>query len=359
MRPARDYTLGMSDGADPMALLAAAGARPRATPFASFELMLASAGKLPSGPGWIYELKFDGYRVFAGKEHGRPFLRYRRGSQAIATWPEIQAALDTLPHDDVILDGELVVTSGGRASFHHIQRRFGLTKPAAVAEAMTAYPARLLVFDLPALGTLDARPAPLVARKAALRAVVTGASEALHHVGGAEDGADLFRRARELGGEGVVAKRADSVYRGGRGPAWVKVRQNPTMDFVVVGYTLPGERATALHVGGYRDGVLVYVGILRGGLPRGFVEKADALLRPTALSAPACIGVEPDVAETWVEPRVVVEAGVAEVTPSGVLRHAEFVRLRPDKRPEECALGDGVGAGIDGRPIHTRRSRWG
>jgi bifunctional non-homologous end joining protein LigD len=321
--------------------------------------MLASPDQLPTGPGWIYELKYDGYRVLAGKDRGTPFLRYRRGSTGIAAWPEIAAALECLPYQDLVLDGELVVRAAGEASFHLIQKRFGLRKPAIIAEAMKSYPATLLVFDLLALEELDARPLKLTERKTTLADVLTGAAPALRYVEHTDDGAHLYGRSRALGGEGVVAKRADSHYQGGRGSAWVKVRLNPTMDFVVVGYSLPGERAPALHVGGYHEGELIYVGTVRGGLPRGFIEKADALLRPTTVPAPPCRGVEPDVAETWVEPRVVLEVGVAEVTPSGVLRHAEFVRLRPDKRPSECALGEGVGAGIEGRPIHSRRSRWG
>src|SRR5207244_3002901 len=159
---------------------------------------------------WVYELKFDGYRVLAGKQHGRPFVRYRRGAQAAATWPELQAALATLPYDDVMLDGELVVESEGQARFHLIQKRFGLTKPAAIAAAMARYPARLLVFDLLAVDALDVRPVVLTERKAALRDVLTGAPETLRYVAHESDGAELYRRARALGGEGVVAKRVDA-----------------------------------------------------------------------------------------------------------------------------------------------------
>ena len=347
--------------ADLLARLEAAGAEKRANPLhpSKAELMLASTGRLPTASGYLYELKFDGYRVLAGRTKGRAFLQYRRGSDGVRTWPELAGALESLPFTDVIVDGELVVEDEGRASFHLIQKRFGLTNPGAIAAAMAQYPARLLAFDLLAVADLDVRPVLLSERKAAVQEILTGAPPVLKYVEHATEGADLYRRSRELGGEGVVAKRADSRYQGGRGPAWVKVRLNPTMDFAVVGYSMPGERAQALHVGGYRDGELVYVGIVRGGLPRGFIEKADALLRPTAVESPACQGVEADVAETWVEPRVVVEVGFAEFTPTGVMRHSEFVRLRPDKAPAECVLDDGMGSGIDGRPIHSRRSRWG
>ena len=130
------------------------------------------------------------------------------------------------------------------------------------------------------------------------------------------------------------------------------------MDASVVGYSLPGARVAALHLAGFHDGKLVYAGSVRTGFPRGFIEGAHAHLRTIARPDPPCVGVEADVAETWVQPRIVVEVGYVEPTPGGVLRHAEFVRLRPDKAPEECLLPEGFGAGVEGRPVHQRRARW-
>ena len=323
--------------------------------------MHATAGSLPDGTGWLCEVKYDGYRVLAGMTAGRPRIHYRRGSEGTESWPEIAAALALLPWDHVILDGELVVLDGDRPTFSRVQERFGVTRRRDALAAARRHPAQLLAFDLLALGDLDLRGLPLVERKSALREVLAGVHPVLRyvdHVEGPTKAAELQRRSRELGGEGVLAKRARSRYLPGRSREWIKVRQRPTFDFVVVGYSRPGDRVGALHVAGFHQSQLAYVGSVRTGFPRGFFENAHGLLSTIARPEPPCLGVATDVAETWVEPRIVVEVAYVEATPTGIVRHAEFVRLRPDKAADECRLPEGFGAGIEGRPLHRRRARW-
>ena len=341
--------------------LLAVGANPHPVRISEARLMHATAGPLPLGPGWLYELKADGYRVLAGRQRGRPHVRYRRGSEGTASWPELAAALAGLPFEDLVLDAELVVAEAGRPAFALVQQRFGLTRKREVEHAAARHPAQLLAFDLLALDGLDLRSLPLETRKAALGELLAGQPPTLqcvYHVG-LTQAQELYERARELGGEGVVAKRLRSLYQPGESKDWIKVRQAATLDAAVVGYSLGGGRVPALHLAGlHASEGLTYVGSVKTGFPRGFLSGAGELLPTIRRPDPPCRGVAADVAQAWVEPRIVVEVGYVEATPTGVLRHATFIRLRPDKPPEECVLPEGFGAGIEGRPLHHRRSRW-
>ena len=337
--------------------LLAAGATRRPVSIAAVPLMLGATGALPTGPAWVFEPKYDGYRVLVGKEDGEPVIRYRRGSFGTSSWPELAASLRDLPFEDVILDAELTVSDGSRPSFGLVQQRFGVTGRAEAARAAEAHPGLLFCFDLLAVDGVDVRGLPLTDRKAALAALLRPFRVAVEFVPATDDGRALFGTARLSGAEGVMAKRRNSTYQGARTGDWIKVRHNATSDLVIVGYSVPGDRVPALHVGGYSGDQLVYAGIVKTGFPRGFVDAADALLRESRRPAPPCKGVATDVAETWVEPSVVAEVAFVEATSSGVLRHAEFVRLRPDKSPLDCVLPEGMGSGIEGRPIHRRRRR--
>ena len=131
--------------------------------------MLPSVGKPFSASGWFFELKYDGFRMIAGKEAGRPRLRYRRGSDATDQFPEVAADVAALPAADIVLDGELVVFDDqGRPSFDRLQTRFVRRRAHDIESAAAADPATLVVFDVLALGDLDLRPMKLRDRKRVL-----------------------------------------------------------------------------------------------------------------------------------------------------------------------------------------------
>ena len=174
-------------------------------------MRLTPAGRLPVGPGWTYELKWDGYRGLATVAGGRLGLRSRTGTDMLRWFPEL-AELGAHVRGDVVLDGEVVVLDAqGRADFGALRR----------PGARRTY----VAFDLLAHGGEDVTARPLSARRGLLARVVADALPLVVRSRVFDDGPALLGLAEQLGLEGVVAKRADSVYRWGlRSADWVKVK---------------------------------------------------------------------------------------------------------------------------------------
>lgn len=308
--------------------------------------MLAELRDAPfSDDGWLFELKYDGYRLLGRREGARATLRYRSGADATALWPEVVKALETLPLDEAVLDGELVILGpDGKPSFQALQARAQLARPSDVAHAALREPATWFVFDALSAGGLDLRALPLRARKALLARLVPrlGPIRYADHV--EARGEDLFREVRARGLEGVVAKRADAPYRAGRSADWLKVRVAHQGDFVVVGFTAPrGSRARfgALHLAVHDGERLVYAGSVGTGFSEAQLEALHARLAPRARRTPPCAGAVPKGrGNTWVEPEAVVTVAYHEWTRDGLLRQPVFVAMREDKRPEEAVRED-------------------
>jgi bifunctional non-homologous end joining protein LigD len=186
-----------------------------------FEL---ATGPAPySRDGWIFELKYDGFRMLATHRGKHAELVSRRGNNFAHRFPEITAALVELP--EVVLDGELVVLDAeGRPLFDQLSWRSRLKKQISIEHAARTRPAVLFAFDLLELDREDMRAHPLLERKGWLETVLKalGSIRYADHV--ENEGSNLFRLAEELGLEGIVAKRADSPYRRGRSGDWIKIK---------------------------------------------------------------------------------------------------------------------------------------
>src|SRR6266496_1126487 len=306
------------------------------------EPMLAETREQPfSKPGWLFELKLDGYRVRAACEQGEARLLTRKGHDIAAAFPEISRALAAMPFEGFILDAELVVPDeAGRPSFQRLQNRARVSRALDVRRAAVETPAVLYVFDLLAFEGYDLRPLPLEQRKVLLEQVVprVGPIKYLSHF--EKDGEALYEQVVKMGLEGIVAKKADSPYRAGRSPNWVKIRADRTDDFAVVGFTRPkGSRSGfgALDLGAHEDGKLVYSGRAGSGFTAAELKDVSAALERNVRPTPAFSGPVPQEAgHTWVEPALVAEVRYKEWTDEGLLRQPVFVRFRDDKRPEEC-----------------------
>ena len=305
-------------------------------------LMLANTAEHPfSGHGWLFELKYDGYRLLAERDGDRVELRFRGGHDATVAFPELRRALLALPMDALVFDGEVVVLDEqGRPSFQRLQERVQLRRPVEIERGRVALPATLFVFDLLACGGFDLRPLPLLKRKELLRRLLpaTGPLRFADHV--EEHGEDLFRAAHELGLEGLVAKLANAPYKAGRSKNWLKLRVDRTGDFAVVGFTEPrGSRAGlgALHLALREGSDWVYTGRVGTGISDRQLRQLRSRLAPTVRGSSPVVGAAPKGKEhVWVEPTLVCEVRFKEWTRDGLLRQPAFLRLREDKTPQEC-----------------------
>jgi bifunctional non-homologous end joining protein LigD len=333
----------------------ALGARRRVLGPRGTGLMLAEPAERPfRREGWLFELKYDGYRLLAEKSARGAVLRYRGGGDATALFPEVVRAVAALPAQGALLDGELVVLDeSGRPDFQALQARAQLRRPADVSAAAVSRPATLFAFDLLAADGLDLRPLPLRERKAVLAALAPrlGPLRFADHV--EAEGEALFREATARGLEGVVAKRADAPYRAGRSPDWRKIRAARTADLAVVGLTRPARGRSgfgALHVAARGPDGLVYAGRVGSGFDKATLASLEARLASHPRRLPPCTGAPAaGLGHRWVEPDLVVEVRFKEWTRTGQMRHPVFLRVRDDKRVEAVDLAP-VAATSDGDP---------
>jgi bifunctional non-homologous end joining protein LigD len=308
-----------------------------------------------SDPDWVFELKYDGYRLIAGADQGDSVLISRNGNDLTPTFPEVARAVRGLPYQGLVLDGEVVVhDERGLPSFGHLQKRGRLQNRKDIARAAAELPATYYAFDLLALGGADLRALPLVERKQLLREVMptVGPLRYSDHV--PERGDALMAQVEELGLEGIVAKLATSPYTGGRSRSWYKIPAVRTEDFVVVGFTDPSNAGRpgfgALHMARYVGDVLTWAGSVGTGYTEAELNRMrktlDALVEPGARARVA--GAPKARGSHWVRPELVAEVKFKDITADGMIRHGTFLRLRDDKRPEECRaeaeeLGQEVG----------------
>jgi bifunctional non-homologous end joining protein LigD len=342
-RTLEELARGPTRAAEIEAELVRLGAPRRPVDAAAVKPMLAESRGAPfSGPGWIFELKWDGWRALASRQGEGVRISYRSGSDGTPAWPEIALALRAIPCERFLLDGEIVVLDErGKPAFQRLQKRARLDG-AAADRAAVGEPGTLMAFDLLALGDLDLRGLPLSARKEALRKLLPreGPVRYADHV--EERGEAFFAAVRAQGLEGMMAKRADAPYRAGRSGAWLKVRAERTADFAVVGFTEPGGPGRvglgALHLAVHDGTGLVYAGSVGTGFSDRELAELRERLEARRVPEPPCSGPAPAGKENaWVEPGLCAEVRYLEWTEEGLLRHPAFVRLREDKRPEDCA----------------------
>ncbi|MGH8538748.1 MAG: DNA ligase D, partial [Gammaproteobacteria bacterium] len=261
------------------------------------------------------------------------------GHNLSATIPEIADVVNALPFEHFILDGEAIVhDERGLPSFSRLQKRGRLTRRTDIEHASIALPATLYAFDLLAFADFDLRALPLKTRKSLLKDILPsiGPIRFADHL--EDQGELMYARVRELGLEGVIAKHADSPYSGGRSAQWIKFTVEKSDDFVVAGYTDPRASQSlfgALLLAQYSEGEFLYAGRVGTGFSHKTLKEFDARLR-SADPTDAPQGAPSERSLHWIKPQLVCEVTFKGITPDGVLRQPVFVRLRDDKRPEEC-----------------------
>lgn len=294
--------------------------------------MLATLVDEPfSREGWLFEMKWDGYRAIGTRHNDGVELYSRNGLDFLPKYPEVGEALRTLKHD-VVLDGEIVIVDKhGHPHFEALQN-WGRTK-----EGTLVY----YVFDILWYDGHDLSGMPLLQRKQLLKATLPQRhSLFVYSDDVVTEGKKLFAEIQKQGLEGVVAKKADSPYREGiRSQEWLKIKTHQRQEVVIGGFT--EGRKTRKHIGAlllgvYDQGQLQFVGHTNAGIPdkerQQLREKLDAIEQA---HSPFSEEPKPNTVVHWVKPQLVGEVSFSEWTKEDMMRQPTFEGLRPDKKPKD------------------------
>jgi bifunctional non-homologous end joining protein LigD len=330
-KPLKAEAVASTDGVPPGAVRAAMPAK------LSPQLPTLAAAA-PTSDQWVWEIKFDGYRLLARIEGAKVQLITRGGHDWSAKMPALVKALGSLGLGSAWLDGEIVVIgANGMPDFHALQNAIDTSSRSAHIE--------YFLFDVPYLEGYDLRKVPLIARRQVLQRVMEERPQEHLRFSAAfdTDAASILESARQMGLEGVIAKRKDAPYESRRTETWLKLKNKLRQEFVVGGYTdrSSGEAEIgALMLGVHEaDGSLRYV----GNVGTGWDAKTAAALKKqlAKMEAPTSpFGNEPlkggrrstrDAKPRWVRPQLVAEVEFSDWTPEQQLRHAKFIAMRSDK----------------------------
>jgi bifunctional non-homologous end joining protein LigD len=305
-------------------------------PFDQTGVQLAqSVRTVPGGDDWLYELKYDGYRILAYLEGGSARLLTRNGKDYTKQFQDVAYSLvDWAGGRAMVLDGEMVISDGeGRTDFQALQ---------SYMKDRGGKKLTYIVFDLLALEGEDLRRRPLTDRKERLEALMGDSPENLYyskHIRG--NGKAGLLAACESKLEGIIGKKADSVYSGTRNGDWVKLKCGTRQEFVIGGYTLSDKKTSgvsSLLLGVYEEKELIYAGRAGTGLTVQSMKELEEKFAEVKREEPAFKQApEPRKNEKiiWLEPALVAEIQFAEWTEDNLLRQASFKGLRTDKAPGE------------------------
>jgi bifunctional non-homologous end joining protein LigD len=295
--------------------------------------MLATLTDAPfDDPDWVFETKWDGFRLIATVEKRRVTLYSRNGEVVSARYKLIAEALAQVGQDSVI-DGELVALDKRGVS------HFQLLQNALRSLTNLHY----CMFDLMFLKGKDLRDLPLLERKARLEALLPKHPLLIYSEHWPERGKKLFKQAQKLGLEGIMAKRAASQYHSGeRTRDWLKIKTARRQEVVIAGFTAPqGSRPYfGALVLALRDGKSWrYIGHVGTGFSHVTLEQLHRKLEKLRTPAsPFGKRVKDEALTSWVKPELVAEVKFTEWTQSGEMRHPVYLGLREDKQAEKVVL---------------------
>jgi bifunctional non-homologous end joining protein LigD len=308
------------------------------------------AAAAPTSDQWVWEIKFDGYRLLARVEGAKVQLITRGGHDWSAKMPALVQAIASLGLGSAWLDGEIVVMgANGLPDFHALQNAIDTSRSANI---------EYFLFDAPFLEGYDLRRVPLVARRELLqRLMEEHPHERLRFSAAFDtDAASILESARRMGLEGVIAKRKDAPYESRRTETWLKLKNKLRQEFVVGGYsdrTGSASEIGALMLGvNEADGTLRYVGNVGTGWDAKSAAALKKKLAKLEVAATPFSNVKPPSGRSrwgtsmapavWVQPRLVAEVEFSEWTPEQQLRHAKFIALRADKTASQVKREEAV-----------------
>jgi DNA ligase D-like protein (predicted ligase)/DNA ligase D-like protein (predicted 3'-phosphoesterase) len=308
-----------------------------------YQPMLAGTAPAPfSGSDWLFEIKWDGVRAIATVA-GMVSLRSRNEIELAGQFPELAELNLLAPH--TVLDGEIVVMSGGKPDMQALLSRLQGKKPGSGAAPVT-----YIVFDILERDGKDLTGLPLSERREQLKAAVREGPHVVISEPLMDRGEDYYHAAVAQGLEGVMAKRKDSRYEPGlRSGTWLKIKAQKSCDCVIAGYT-PGQGGRspafgALLLGLYENGQQIPIGKVGTGFSDQQLAELMEQFGPLVTMVPQLPGVRGKV--IWLEPVLVCDVAYMEVTRGRKLRIPRFIRLRTDKSPVDCTVDQLTGKQVD------------
>ena len=291
------------------------------------------AERPPDGDEMLFEVKYDGYRILAHADGKGVRLLSRNGKDYSRFFPHIVQAVSALAGGSrLVVDGEIIAADkNGRSDFAALGR---LLRSSDRSDAV------YMAFDLLISGENDLRGSPLVRRKSALQKLIKksdGCVKLSRHVVGR--GKECFQAAAALGLEGIIAKRADSPYVGGRSGDWLKIKCHFEREFVAGGFAKKNgaRNAASLLLGAYCGKRFIYFGRVAVRDTDEAERLYSALKKQAAGKPPFAQPPEAKNGEllVWLKPRTVVQIRFAGYTGKGLIRHAVYLGVRDDKPPRE------------------------
>ena len=330
------------------------GAKKRKIPVKVDPQLATLAKSPPDSDDWLHEIKFDGYRLIAHVHAGSVRLITRNHQDWTSKLGSLAESIKTLPVDQAILDGEIVVLdSDGVSRFQELQQVFKTNR----IDTIEYY-----VFDLLYLNGYDLKSVALERRKTLLSALLSDRSTTNRvvysdHVVG--NGAEFFAAAKQRDLEGIISKQRESTAVAGRSQSWVKCKSIQTAEFVIGGFTDPDGARTdfgAILIGYFDEQQeLVYAGKVGTGFSRKTLNALMTLLKPLIVTKTPFANVPSGTHRQthWVKPELVAQIQFTEWTADGRLRHPAFLGLREDK-PAKDVMRD---AEIATTQLHSPGSR--
>ncbi len=284
--------------------------------------------------GWIFEMKYDGFRAIAELNGKNVRLYSRNGNSFNETYPLVVEALARL-NINAVVDGEIIaLDEKGRSDFQRLQQY----------KTDNSAPVEFRLFDLLELKGRSLTDQPLLERKQILKKILGEGNQIVKysdHITG--KGKAFFEAAKEMDLEGIIAKKADAEYfPGARSKVWLKIKNHKSTEALVAGYTAPGgsRKFFGSLILGIREGEeLRYIGHTGSGFDQKLLASLHKKLQKLEVSkSPFKDQVKTNMPATWVKPLLVAEIKYTEWTRDGLLRHPIFLRLREDKEPAEITM---------------------